>query len=403
MRAHAEHGHAVTAQQVQARDTQFGIARDRAARKEFAARKDAEAAELQAQRENRQAKTFKKEVDEWKAKADRATNPAEAEDIREIVAAKEAIMESHLARARQAQLDAADANAIAADEARKVTKAEVSIDDIHKSARGATDELDELQIQAGHLERAATKYEAAARATDQGTRDRLLAEAQQAEASAKAMSIDTAKIREVVPAFPSDPSIGAPGAVSSTTGAGTGEVVAEGDITGEEAVEERSAGPTQTGSDSQAGAPNDQDVARAEQAEEEKGVVQEDNTQGGGEARTGSESDRDAPEENVVGDGEEQIDPQPNQRLHEQTGSGEQGTESADGEGDEEEPEERENGTTPGDSGNGASLGGHPPAGFMADSFTDGFLAEDSPTVARVSEDDQGFGESRDDADEWLG
>jgi hypothetical protein len=376
MRADAKHAHEATARHFQATHSKLGIERDAAARKKFAAEKDAEAADVQVTRETREAEAAGRKLADSQralAAAERRHDDAAAEDARENVRAFEGIRDAHVARARAATLDAADAREAAATQAKQVTQLELRLDDLAKASREATAEIDDLQIQARELEQAAKKYEAAASAADPAARDKLMAEASSQVSHAESMDIDRDKIRMVVPGFPEDP---------ASVPAGTGEAAAvdpsDGEFEGQEEAIPRGGDPV--------GAPPatpHEDVVGDEE-EAAGGEVQHQ-----GEENSGREEPSQPPmeHEDMVGD--------------EQAGTPPEGQAAGDADEEQEAGEDREAGESE-DAADGAAIEEQMPADPIADPMDQSSMAPDPAAAALVPADDQGY-VGPDDSDGWVG
>ena len=116
----------------QRRMTDMGTERDRLARQKAASEQAAKAAEQQVEQERKLAGEKGREAEHMEALAAAAEakgDAVEAEELREAVRGTLASQEAHVARARQAQLDAATTREEVSAHDRRLTEADVRIED----------------------------------------------------------------------------------------------------------------------------------------------------------------------------------------------------------------------------------------------------------------------------------
>ncbi len=188
-------------------ETRLGIDRDRVAREQYAADQAAKSADIQVQRETRDAATEAKKAAEFEAlaaKEERSGDRAAAEESREIAEVARVKQETHLARSRQATLDAAELRERAATQGRRVTELEVEREGVRTQAMKAEAELDKMEQQAKLLEDARRKYAEAdlAGASDPQRANSALLEAERLEAQAAGIDVNRGTIRQSIPEFP---------------------------------------------------------------------------------------------------------------------------------------------------------------------------------------------------------
>jgi hypothetical protein len=188
-------------------ETKLGIERDRVARDQYAADQAAKSADIQVQRETRDAAAEAKKAAEFEALADkeeRSGDRAAAEESREIAEVARVKQETHLARSRQATLDAAELREGAATHGRRVTELEVEREGLRTQAMKAEAELDKIEQQAKLLEDARRKYAEAdlAGASDPQRANAALLEAERLEAQAAGIDVNRGTIRQSIPEFP---------------------------------------------------------------------------------------------------------------------------------------------------------------------------------------------------------
>jgi hypothetical protein len=126
-------------------ETRLGIERDRVARDQYAADQAAKSADLQVKRDTNDAATEAKKAAEFEAlaaKEERSGDRAAAEESREIAEVARVKQETHLARSRQATLDAAELRERAATHSRRVTELEVEREGLRSQAMKSEAELD---------------------------------------------------------------------------------------------------------------------------------------------------------------------------------------------------------------------------------------------------------------------
>lgn len=144
--------------------SEIGIARDRAAREQYAAEQSAKSADLQVKRENNEVEAMRKGAAELEAAAAAAEKKGDlraAEEHRELAADYRNAGEIHAARARQAELDAADLRVQAAKHAQRVVELETQKSDLVDDGQAASEQIDLLEDQARLLREAAHKLTAA--------------------------------------------------------------------------------------------------------------------------------------------------------------------------------------------------------------------------------------------------
>jgi hypothetical protein len=112
--------------------------------------------------------------------------------------------ETHLARSRQATLDAAELRERAATQGRRVTELEVEREGVRTQAMKAEAELDKMEQQAKLLEDARRKYAEAdlAGASDPQRANAALLEAERFEAQSAGIEVNRGTIRQSIPEFP---------------------------------------------------------------------------------------------------------------------------------------------------------------------------------------------------------
>jgi hypothetical protein len=195
------------ADRFQTEETRLGIERDRVAREQYAADQAAKSADIQIQRETKDAAAEAKkaaEYDALAAKEERKGDRAAAEESREIAQVARVKQETHLARSRQATLDAAELRERAATNGRHVTELEVEREGVRTQAMKSEAELDKIEQQAKLLEDARRKYAEAdlAGATDPQKASAALLEAERLEAQAAGIEVSRGVIRQSIPEFP---------------------------------------------------------------------------------------------------------------------------------------------------------------------------------------------------------
>jgi hypothetical protein len=140
--------------------TEVGIARDRAAREQYAAEQSAKSADIQVAREKADAAKLAKdaaEIDADVLAAEKKGDSRAAEEHRELAADYRNAAEVHTARARQAELDAAELREQAAQHARRVVELETQKTDLVKDGSEASEQIDLMEDQARLLDEAARK------------------------------------------------------------------------------------------------------------------------------------------------------------------------------------------------------------------------------------------------------
>jgi hypothetical protein len=195
------------ADRYQTDETRLGIERDRVAREQYAADQAAKSADIQVQRETRDAAAEAKKAAEFEAlaaKEERSRDRAAAEESREIAEVARVKQETHLARSRQATLDAAELRERAATQGRRVTELEVEREGVRTQAMKAEAELDKMEQQAKLLEDARRKYAEAdlAGASDPQRANAALLEAERLEAQSAGIEVNRGTIRQSIPEFP---------------------------------------------------------------------------------------------------------------------------------------------------------------------------------------------------------
>ena len=238
--------------------TEVGIARDRAAREQYAAEQSAKSADIQVKREKADVAEMNKGAAELEASALAAEKKGDlrvAEENRELAADYRNSADIHAARARQAELDAAELREQAAQQARRVVELETQKSDLVKEGSEASAQLDKMEDQARLLDEAAHKMTMAEMLTgaeppgsmaDVDKRvieiSTLEVEAEEALEKANDMEIDRTKITNVLPdatfetdATPvsttADPTETEGSPIGATTG--TGDTTDGGDATAE--------------------------------------------------------------------------------------------------------------------------------------------------------------------------
>ena len=190
----------------QRRMTDMGTERDRLARQKAASEQAAKAAEQQVEQERKLAGEKGREAEHMEALAAAAEakgDAVEAEELREAVRGTLASQEAHVARARQAQLDAATTRVEASAHDRRLTEADVRIEDSKVELRAAEGQLDKLEDQARLYEQARTKFaEASLAGDDIPRRAGAEVEAEALLSRAQAIVVDRAAIRAVMPDLP---------------------------------------------------------------------------------------------------------------------------------------------------------------------------------------------------------
>jgi hypothetical protein len=195
------------ADRYQTDETRLGIERDRVAREQYAADQAAKSADIQVQRETKDAAAEGKKAAEFEAlaaKEERSGDRAAAEESREIAEVARVKQETHLARSRQATLDAAELRERAATQGRRVTELEVEREGVRTQAMKAEAEVDKIEQQAKVLEDARRKYAEAdlAGASDPQRANAALLEAERLEAQAAGIEVNRGTIRQSIPEFP---------------------------------------------------------------------------------------------------------------------------------------------------------------------------------------------------------
>ena len=187
----------------EAKFTEIGIARDRAAREQYAAEQSAKSADLQIQREH----TAAKELNDAAAQEDaKATAASTRGDDRAVEAAQESALTMrssagvHTNRARQAEADAAELRAAATAHGQRVAELEAQKATTVEAGRSVEEQLDKMEDQARLLLEASQKTEEAARLPPQDPRSASLkAEAEAAVQQAQQLQPDHAQIRVILP------------------------------------------------------------------------------------------------------------------------------------------------------------------------------------------------------------
>jgi hypothetical protein len=188
-------------------ETRLGIERDRVARDQYSADQAAKSADIQVQRETKDAAVEAKKAEEFDAlaaKEERSGDRAGAEESREIAEVARVKKETHLARSRQATLDAAELREQAATHGRRVTELEVEREGLRTQAMKSEAELDKIEQQAKLLEDARRKYAEAdlAGAGNPQQASAALLEAERLEAEATEIDVNRGTIRQSIPEFP---------------------------------------------------------------------------------------------------------------------------------------------------------------------------------------------------------
>jgi len=205
MRAEAKSLHKDVAATFTERTTEIGIARDRAARDQYAAEQAAKSADIQVGVERKAAAANDREIaalEQRTAEVERRGDRASADELREDAGKWAADRDAHVARARQAELDAAQLREDGAGHQRRVTELNVERADVVKQSTAAEKEVDRIDEQVQLLEQARLKYGEADMSTDVGKRAALELEAEALVTKAGNIEVDRSLIRTVIPELP---------------------------------------------------------------------------------------------------------------------------------------------------------------------------------------------------------
>ena len=187
----------------EAKFSEIGIARDRAARDSYAAEQAAKSASVQLEREQVAAKADIEGAAKEEAKAVAAEKRGDdraAEELRENAQSLRSSADVHTKRADQVQLDKANLEKEAADLKARVTDLEGEKTALVQAGGAASQEVDKMEDQARLLLEASQKTEqAAALPPDDPRAEALKAQAQQALDDAAKLDVDEGKIQLVLP------------------------------------------------------------------------------------------------------------------------------------------------------------------------------------------------------------
>jgi len=262
MRAEAKSLHKDVAATFTERTTEIGIARDRAARDQYAAEQAAKSADIQVGVERKAAAANDREIaalEQRTAEVERRGDRASADELREDAGKWAADRDAHVARARQAELDAAQLREDGAGHQRRVTELNVERADVVKQSTAAEKEVDRIDEQVQLLEQARLKYGEADMSTDVAKRAAIELEAEALVTKAGAIEVDRSLIRTVMPELPeTTPGLDAdPGPLPPGTGdvSSTGSIDEDGPVTS--ADPDSSDGGTDSGAEETAAATPD--------------------------------------------------------------------------------------------------------------------------------------------------
>ena len=152
-----------------AKETELAVNRDRLAREQFGLEQQAKSADIQVDRETKDAERRTKDIEKHEASAaaaERRGDDSVAQEHREAAAVFRAQVATHEARARQATLDGAELREQAAGVNRRVVELEVERDDVIDRSNAVERELDKMEHQADLYQQARQKYAEASIASD---------------------------------------------------------------------------------------------------------------------------------------------------------------------------------------------------------------------------------------------
>jgi hypothetical protein len=188
------------------KESDLGIERDRLAREQYGVEQSAKSADIQVNVERREVASLVKQIQEREATAAAAEKRGAVQDAsehREFADGLRATMATHEARARQAELDAAELRERAAGIDRHRTELKVERDDLANHTFAAEREIDKLEQQADLLQQARLKFtEADVAGDDVGRRSTLSLEAEALVTKAGAIEVDRSVLRVVIPEVP---------------------------------------------------------------------------------------------------------------------------------------------------------------------------------------------------------
>jgi hypothetical protein len=164
MRTDATNARRLVAQEIQRRDTDLGIAHDRALQRQSAAEQAVKTADDTRKAEHRDAQEFRATAEDYRKQADAAEQKGDtraAEETREQVQRLEARAEAAEARAVQADRDYDDARVDLATRQREANALDQQMTDMNKASNVAERQLDALEDKARLLDEAGRKLGAA--------------------------------------------------------------------------------------------------------------------------------------------------------------------------------------------------------------------------------------------------